>query len=390
MAGRGRGNSPLTRLQAIRRESGRTQAQVVRYFLARGQALGIPVASESALSVMLSRWENGRVEVTDPGYQRLFREFYGRTNEELGFPSEHLNESAEELRSRLVVARNIDRETLDLFQRQVNDLRNSDARFGAVVVLDQLNNLVRQMESVKTFSVSTQLRERLAAILTDARTLAGWTALDRGSQLQAWQYHEDAKVSAREADSPHLLAHATAQQAVILLDIGEPAAAVELLEYARNVAENHAPSLLRSWLAAAHGEGLAAAGRHDESLRAFDAAQALLPTNPIDPELPHLMLNDGHLARWRGSALVRLADHNAVTNLEAAVRELETSPHSAVRAQLHMYADLAFAYATAGDSKGALSYAARARQLASRIGSDRQRQRLAKLQLPEVGGPGVA
>lgn len=390
MAGRGRGDPPRTRLQAIRKESGRTQAQVVRYFLTRGKTLGIPVASESALSVMLSRWENGRVEVTDPGYQRLFREFYGRTNEELGFAPEHQNQSAEELRDRLIVARNIDRETVDLFQRQVNDLRNSDKRFGAVVVLDQLNNLVRQMESVKTFSVRTQHRERLAAILTDARTLAGWTALDRGSQLQAWQYHEDAKVSAREADSPFLLAHAAAQQAVILLDIGEPTAAVELLEYARHVAENRAPSLLRTWLAAAHGEGLAAAGRHDESLRAFDEAQGLLPANPVDPELPHLLLSDGHLARWRGSALVRLGDQDAIGSLEAVAREMETSPRSTIRAQLHTYTDLAFAYAAAGDSRGALAYAAKARQLATRIGSDRQRQRLAKLQLPEIGRTGIA
>lgn len=390
MAGQRRGDPPLTRLQAIRRESGRTQAQVVRYFLQRGQALGIAVASESALSVMLSRWENGRVEVTDPGYQRLFREFYGRTNEELGFPPEQLDEPAEELRSRLVVARSIDRETLDMFQRQVNDLRHSDKRFGALVVLDQLNNLVRQMESVKTFSVSTQHRERLAAILTDARTLAGWTALDRGSQLQAWQYHEDAKVSAREADSPFLLAHAAAQQAVILLDINEPAAAVELLEYARHVAENRAPSLLRTWLAAAHGEGLAAAGRRDESLRAFDEAQVLLPSNPVDPELPHLLLSEGHLARWRGSALVRLGNEDAIGNIESAVRELEKSPHSTIRAQLHMYADLAFAYAAAGDSRGALDYATKARQLATRIGSDRQRLRLAKLKLPEIGRTGIA
>ncbi|WP_231499968.1 tetratricopeptide repeat protein [Saccharothrix sp. NRRL B-16314] len=339
---------------------------------------------------MLSRWENGRVEVTDPGYQRLFREFYGRTNEELGFAPERQNESAEELRDRLIVARNIDRETVDLFQRQVNDLRNSDKRFGALVVLDQLNSLVRQMESVKTFSVSTQHRERLAAILTDARTLAGWTALDRGSQLQAWQYHEDAKVSAREADSPYLLAHAAAQQAVILLDIGEPTAAVELLEYARYVAENRAPSLLRTWLAAAHGEGLAAAGLHDESLRAFDEAQGLLPSDPVDPELPHLLLSDGHLARWRGSALVRLGDQDAIGSLEAVAREMETSPRSTIRAQLHTYTDLAFAYAAAGDSRGALACAAKARQLATRIGSDRQRQRLAKLQLPEVGRTGIA
>lgn len=390
MARRRPGDPPLTRLQAVREESGRTQEQVVRFFRKRGPRIGMAVASESALAVMLSRWENGRVEVTDPGYRKLFREFYGRTNEELGFPPDPLSDAVEELRDRLVVARSIGRDTLNLFQRQVNDLRNSDQQFGALVVLDQLNILIRQMEDIRGFSVSSQHRERLAAILTDARTLAGWTALDRGSQLQAWQYHEDAKVSAREADSPYLLAHAAAQQSVILLDIGEPASAVELLEYARDVAENRAPSLLRTWLAAAHGEGLAAAGRRGESLRAFDEAQMLLPSNPVDPEMPFLLLNEGHLARWRGSALVRLGDQDAINNLEAAARELDASPSSTIRGQTGMYADLAFAYAAAGDSKGAMEYARKAKQLASRIGSDRQRQRLANLELPAGGGTGIA
>ncbi|MCS7478186.1 tetratricopeptide repeat protein [Umezawaea endophytica] len=383
MARRKRGEPPLTRLQGAREELRRTQEQVVRYILKRrNEVPGLPQATEQALFIMISRWENGHVEVTEPGYQRLFREFYGRTNEELGFPSELLSHGVEELRDRLVVARSIDTATLDMFQRQVNDLRNSDQRFGAVVVLEQLNGLVRQMESVRAFSVRTQHRERLAAVLTDARTLAGWTALDRGSQLQAWQYHEDAKVSAREADSPYLLAHAAAQQAVILLDIGEPAAAVELLEYARYVAENRAPSLLRTWLAAAHGEGLAAAGFHHESVRAFDDAEKLLSSDPVDPEMPFLLLNDGHLARWRGSALLRLGNQDAINQLESAARELENSPRSAVRGEAGMYVDLAFAYAAAGDSRGAQEYARKAKQLASRIGSDRQRQRLASLELP--------
>jgi tetratricopeptide (TPR) repeat protein len=339
---------------------------------------------------MLSRWENGHVEVTEPGYRKLFREFYGRTNEELGFPADIEGDGIEELRDRLLVARSIDHSTLELFQSQINNLRNSDQHFGAIEILDQLNNLVRQIESVRTFSVSAMHRERLAAILTDARTLAGWTALDRGSQLQAWQYHEDAKVSAREADSPYLLAHATAQQAVILLDIGEPAAAVELLEHARYVAENRAPSLLRTWLAAAHGEGLAAAGRHDESLHAFDQAHALMPSDPVDPQMPFLLLNDGHLSRWRGSALLRLGNQDAINSLEAAARELDSSPRSAIRGQLSMYVDLAFAYAAAGDTRGAVDYARKARQLAARIGSDRQRQRLATLVLPDFGRTSIA
>ncbi|GAA0242903.1 hypothetical protein GCM10010492_47680 [Saccharothrix mutabilis subsp. mutabilis] len=374
----------------MREEQGKTQDQVIRFLLKRGPQIGVAVASESSLPIMLSRWENGHVEVTDPGYRRLFREFYGRTNEELGFPPDLLSESTEELRDRLVIARGVDRETLDLFQSQVNSIRGSDKRFGSLPVLDQLNTLIGQMEKVRTFSVNTASRQRLAATLTDARTLAGWTALDRGSQVQAWQYHEDAKVSAREADSPYLLAHAAAQQAVILLDIGEPESAVELLEFARYVAENRAPSLLRTWLAAAHGEGLAAAGRHDDALRAFDEAQSLLPANPIDPEMPFLLLNDAHLLRWRGSALLRLGDHDAINELEAAAQRLEQSPASAVRGQVGMLTDLAFAYAAAGDSRMAVEYARKARRLATQIGSDRQRRRLANLELPQSGGSGVA
>ncbi|USX49474.1 tetratricopeptide repeat protein [Lentzea sp. HUAS12] len=391
MAAKKRGEQPRSRLRTVRDELGYTQAQVVRFFLARRQQIGGAQATEQSMLIMMSRWENSHVEVTDPAYQRLFREFYGRTNEELGFPSEVENQSAEELRERLIIARSIDPATLDMFQRQVNDLRSSDHKFGAVVVLDQLNSLVRQIEDYRTFSVSSRHRERLAAILTDARTLAGWTALDRGSQLQAWQYHEDAKVSAREADSPHLLAHAAAQQAVILLDIGQPAEAVELLEYARYVAENRAPSLLQSWLAAAHGEGLAADGQRDAALRAFDDASSLLPANPVDPEMPFLLLNDGQLVRWRGSSLLRLGDQDAINQLEAAVRGLATPGLNAVRGQTNLYVDLAFAYAAAGDSRGALEYARTARQLASRIKSDRQQRRLAALELPVPrGGSSIA
>jgi tetratricopeptide (TPR) repeat protein len=382
VAAKKRGEQPRSRLRAVRDALGYTQAQVVRFFLARGQQIGGAQATEQSMLIMMSRWENSHVEVTDPAYQRLFREFYGRTNEELGFPPEVENQSAEELRERLIIARSIDPATLDMFQRQVNDLRSSDHKFGAVVVLDQLNRLVRQIEDYRTFSVSSRHRERLAAILTDARTLAGWTALDRGSQLQAWQYHEEAKVSAREADSPHLLAHAAAQQAVILLDIGQPAEAVELLEYARYVAENRAPSLLQSWLAAAHGEGLAADDQRDAALRAFDDASSLLPANPVDPEMPFLLLNDGQLVRWRGSSLLRLGDQDAINQLEAAVRRLATPGLNAVRGQTNLYVDLAFAYAAAGDSRGALEHARTARQLASRIKSDRQQRRLATLVLP--------
>jgi len=146
-------------------------------------------------------------------------------------------------------------------------------------------------------------RVQLAGMLTEASALAGWEALDRNAIRQAWDHHERAKTAAHEAGSPHLLAHSSAQQAFILIDLGEIGPAVGQLAEARSLAERTAPALLRSWLAAAHGEELAAAGHRDEALRAFDTAGALLPSDPSDPALPFLFLGGAHLDRWRGHAL---------------------------------------------------------------------------------------
>lgn len=64
-------------------------------------------------------------------------------------------------------------------------------------------------------------REPLAVVLTEASALAGWEALDRNALQQAWNHHQRAKAAALEATSPPLYAHALAQQAFILLDLGE-------------------------------------------------------------------------------------------------------------------------------------------------------------------------
>jgi hypothetical protein len=48
---------------------------------------------------------------------------------------------------------------------------------------------------------------------------------------------------------------------------------------------------LRSWLAAAHGETLAANGQRDESLHAFDIAADLLPVEATDPDGRYVALD---------------------------------------------------------------------------------------------------
>ncbi|TCO53014.1 tetratricopeptide repeat protein [Actinocrispum wychmicini] len=373
-----------TRLQAVRKQLGYSADEVIRMLLRRADVLAVPVMSATSLKTKVSRWENGH-ETVSATYQRLFRDIYGRTNEELGFPPEEDDDDADELLARIAVARTVDAGMIERFSRQVEDARHVDRRFGGVVLLDQLRSTIKQVEGLLSFGTAQAHREALAGVLTEASALAGWEALDRNAFSQAWEHHERAKSAALEAKSPTLLAHATAQQAFILIDLGEIPGAVDLLASARDVAEHAAPSLLRAWLAAAHGEGLAAAGRRDDALRAFDAAGTLVPPDPVDPSLPFLFLADAHLDRWRGHALARLGEPDAIEQLSHALPRL---PAEFIRARGGMLVDLAFAYAAAGDRDAALSYAREAKRIASQIKSDRQRRRLSGLILP--GSAGIA
>ncbi|UKD59325.1 tetratricopeptide repeat protein [Amycolatopsis sp. FU40] len=367
-----------TRLQAVRRTLGYKADDVIKMLLRRADSLAVPVMSATSLKTKLSRWENGREAVSQP-YRRLFRDVYGRTNEELGFPDEETNDEAEELVSRLALARSVDAETVEIFKRQVDQARHVDRRFGGVALLDQLRSNIGQLQSLLNFSTMHGQREALAGVLTEASALAGWEALDRNAIRQAWEHHETAKAAAREAGSPILLAHSTAQQAFILIDLGEIEPAVGQLGEARAIAERTAPPVLRAWMAAAHGEGLAAAGQRDDALRAFDSADTHLPTDPVDPALPFLFLGGAHLDRWRGHALSRLGEADAIQQLADALPRL---PPDFIRAKTGMLVDLAFAHAAAGNRDAALDHARQARRLAAQIRSDRQLRRLSGLILP--------
>jgi tetratricopeptide (TPR) repeat protein len=374
----------VTSLQTVRRQLGYTAAQVIDLLTRRADALHLPVANKASLKTKLSRWENGKEQPSEI-YRRLFREIYGRTSTELGFPDEPQEEpEAAELRSRLAVARTLDQETVEVFRHQVDHARRIDRRFGALTQLDQLRTQIDQVQHLLTYSAGPQ-RPALAGVLVEASTLAGWQALDRAAVGQAWTHYERAKAAAREAESAALLAHATAEQAFVLIDLNETTAAVNQLAHARSIANCTATPLLRAWLTAAHGETLAAAGHADDARRAFDTASDLLPADPIDSALPFLFLGDSHLDRWRGNALARVGAPDAIDELTDALARL---PADFVRARTGLLVDLAFAHSAVGDRDAALTYAQQARHLAAQIKSDRQQRRLNQLVLP--GGSGTA
>jgi tetratricopeptide (TPR) repeat protein len=314
-----------------------------------------------------------------PATARLLEHIFGLSVAELlAPPGNAASDSAIELRQRLSASRQVDAAVIRLLREQLDAIRRLDRQLGAIVAYDEVKTKTAQIDTLQSCSLSPDTRASLAALLAELSALAGWEALDRHAIGQSWDHHERAKLAAREADSPALLAHALAQQAVILIDVGDSHAAVEQLAGARRLARRAAPAL-RAWLAAAHGEGLAAAGDHRAALCAFDAAGALLPSDPVDPELPFLFLGGAHLDRWRGHALARIGDHEAVTVLLDVLQRLDPS---FTRAETALRVDLATAFVAAGERSEARLHLERATRLAAEIGSARQQRRIADLATP--------
>ena len=286
-------------------------------------------------------------------------------------------DSGAELRRRLQASHRVDDGVLALLDDQLMTTRRLDRQLGAVVAHEEVRAKISQVRELFTHSLAGGTRERLATLLAELHALAGWQALDLGNVMDAWQHYEDAKKAALESGSRPHEAHATAEQAFVLLDIGETSSAVDLLATTREDTESECSPLLRSWLAAAHGEALAANNQKDASLLVFDSAADALPIDSTEQAGPYVALDTTHLARWRGHALTRFADPEAVDVLSAALDDLDPT---FTRAESALHVDLAITFTLVGEVETAKLHAARARQLATNIGSLRQQQRIENLE----------
>jgi hypothetical protein len=272
---------------------------------------------------------------------------------------------ATELRRLLDTARRVDSSTIELLHQQLDAIRRLDRQLGAIVVRDEPNTKIRQAHRLTTHSLAPGTREPLAALLSEMHTLAGWQALDLGDLTQAWQHYEQSRSTAAQSNSIPHESHAAAEQAFVLIDATATSDAVDLLDSARRRAESAAPRVLRSWLAAAHGEALAAHGDQTASLHALDRAAELLPNDPTD-ERPYVALDTVHLARWRGHALARFGHPHAITILTDALARLDPS---FVRAETALRVDLATALVASGHQDEARTHADHAARLATLVAS---------------------
>jgi hypothetical protein len=306
---------------------------------------------------------------------RLLERIFGADVEELLSAPNLEGTDAEgeiELRDRLRSSARVDATTLALLQDQLTATRRLDRQLGAPVAHGEVLAKIKQVTPLLHHSLRASHRQKLAEHLCELSTLAGWQALDMGRLTEAWQHHERGKAAAKESSNPEFEAHVTAEQAFVLIDLDEPSKAVELLSGVRQDLGRRSGRLMQAWLAASHGEALAAASQRSQSLRVFDHAAGLLPERS-DGCGPYIALDGTHFARWRGHALARLGAPEGVSVLTNALTRLDPT---FTRAKAALCVDLAIASRAANEPEQEDLYITFALQNATGIGSTRQLSRL--------------
>lgn len=374
-ASHGSGNAAL---REARVRCGYSQAHAAEMFVRTAKASRLPMQPDvHGLRGTISRWENGH-QIPDEMARRVLRIMYSATDAELGFPSPApltmpAGGQEHELAARLASSSKLDAAMIAVLAAEVEGLRRQDRTFGAALLSERMGALVEQLVQLMDYSLTPDTSVGLAAVLADAATLAGWQAVDTGNTVRAWGHFTTATNAARLAGSNTLLAHALGERAYAILQTGDATTARATVTHALTL--DTLPPRVQAWLHAASAEFAAADNARDDALRAFDHAATVLPAQgSSDEDSPFILLDSTHLARWRGSALARLADPDALQHLTAALNAPQDG-HT-VRGMAGLHADLASAHATLRDREQALHYLREAERLARQIGSQRLQDRL--------------
>jgi transcriptional regulator with XRE-family HTH domain len=375
-------------LRAARTARGWSQSEAARELVALARAHGAAVAGAASLKTLLSRWENGHA-VPEPQYRALLGELYARTPVELGIAGPPADEEATgaraRLRAALAAAAAVDATGLGLWREQLDMAVRLDDELGAAGAGELVRALVERLDDTHRHVLGDPARAAVAAVLAPAAALAGAQELDRGHHDRAWRCYDRARTAAAGAGQADGVAAAVAGQAAVLVDVGEPAAAVTLLDAVEPGVDGAAHARLAGARAAALAATGDAAGTHralGTALQArFDPGTAPPRRDPpapaqagrVDAVAPGFTVELADVERWHGHALAVLGDAAAVAPLRRAL----AAPPRSVRHRAALHADLALALA-AQHPEDAVRHARQARTLAERIGSARTQALLSR------------
>lgn len=326
---------------------------------------GAELPGDDSLKRMIRLWINGERRPSDE-YAALLARTFGVARVDTGSDSDGFLDLIARAES------SVDAELVVRLEAQTQSLRVLDRRLGARRLLGQAEAHAQNVADLVQWAEFGAVRDGMSATGAEAAALAGWLALDLGKAANSWRLHNLARALAAEAGDTAVVAHVTAQQAYALLDAGRTSRAVKQFEAARQMAGTRVPGAVRSWLFAAEAEAHAAAGHTSTTLDLLDRAAAALDGDDV----PFVVLDSAHFARWRGSCLARLGHPEAIQVLNDALNQLDPDFN---RAAAGLHADLALAYTVARQPDAARHHAQNAARLSSATGSKRQRSRILAL-----------
>ena len=147
----------------------------------------------------------------------------------------------------------------------------------------------------------------------------------------------------------------------------------------------HRRTLLRAWLAAAHGEALTTAGHADQARRTLDTADTLLP---VDPGLRFRNCRSCSSAVFTSTAGAATPSPASVHRSHRPTHRRPRPPPGPIRPRPQRHAGPPrLRRLRVGDREAALTHARQARRLAAQIKSDRHLQQLSHLVLPGGSTP---
>ncbi|WP_423464271.1 hypothetical protein ACO229_06845 [Promicromonospora sp. MS192] len=379
---------PNTRLRAARQAknspsgSGRPMSRAELAELAN-QAIPHEQAPANLDTRAIGRYERGETRWPQEPYRHALRAVLGAaTDADLGFfPTPRgrtVPGQPDDLIGWIERASALSAGDVLALARRTDQIRLQETTQSSARTSQLLDRHLATLASLRSFSVQPQVRAGIASVHSDAASLAGWVRLDAGDLEGAWRLHEVAKDAGRESIVPADLVHAIAQQAYVLVDAGQIQGAQRLAGHAIEIGARSVSPMVRAWLHAVLGEIGAIAGNQTTSLNQFDQAARLLPADGYDPDAPYLVLDEPGLARWRGAALARLGDEDAIANLQYALERLGDG-HLRAAAQANV--DLSHSLLAAGHPDQAVTVLRVGRDLATRAGSVRQLRRVAALEL---------
>ncbi|MFG3233677.1 helix-turn-helix domain-containing protein [Streptomyces antibioticus] len=161
--------------------------------------------------------------------------------------------------------------------------RRLDASTPSRDLSEAVKSHMRLIQSVTAAATGEGDRNRLAAVGSEAASLAGWLAWDMGDHGSARAWYGSAVKAARTAGDPLLTAYQAGSLAQFEAHAGNGAEALNLARRARRVLGDLRPPVADAWLLsvealahAAHGDGRSA----DRALVASRTAAEALPEDP--------------------------------------------------------------------------------------------------------------